>query len=116
MVYPNIDCSTKQIYSKVKKFNFLLKKDLSKIQSKSEYSQFLKNETNDLQSTVEKKHPQIKKILNLIKMQKKCLFSRITGSGSVCFGAFPNQKSATLSLRVIKKKLPNCWCVVAKSI
>ena len=116
LVYPDINCSTKQIYSKVKKFNFLLKKDLSKIQSKNEYLQFLKDETNDLQGIVEKKYPNIKKILDLIKIQKKCLFSRITGSGSVCFGAFPNQKSATLSLRVIKKKLPNCWCVVAKSI
>jgi 4-diphosphocytidyl-2-C-methyl-D-erythritol kinase len=116
LVYPHINCSTKQIYSKVKKFNLPLKNDLSKIKSKSKYFQFLRNETNDLQSIVEKKYQKIKKILDIIKIQKNCLFSRMTGSGSVCFGAFLDKKSAMHSLRVIKKKLPNYWCVIAKSI
>jgi 4-diphosphocytidyl-2-C-methyl-D-erythritol kinase len=116
LVYPNIKCATKQVYSKVNKFNLLLKKDLSKIQSKNKYLQFLKNETNDLQKIVEKKYPKIKKILYLIKMQKKCVFSRMTGSGSVCFGVFPDKNSARLSLRIIQKKLPNYSCIIAKSI
>ena len=116
LVFPNINCSTKQIYSKVRKFNTPLKNDLSNIQSKSKYLQFLKNETNDLQSIVEKKYSRIKKILDLIKIQKNSLFSRMTGSGSVCFGVFRDKNSAKLSLRVIQKKLPNYWCVIAKSI
>jgi 4-diphosphocytidyl-2-C-methyl-D-erythritol kinase len=116
LVSPNVNCSTRQIYSKVKKFNLPLKNDLSKIQSKSKYLQFLQNETNDLQSIVEKKYPRIKKILELIKVQKNNLFSRMTGSGSVCFGVFPDKKSAKLSLREIQKKLPNYWCIIAKSI
>jgi len=116
LVFPNINCSTKQIYSKVRNFNTPLKNDLSNIQSKSKYLQFLKNETNDLQSIVEKKYPRIKKILDLIKIQKNSLFSRMTGSGSVCFGVFRDKNSAKLSLRVIQKKLPNYWCVIAKSI
>jgi 4-diphosphocytidyl-2-C-methyl-D-erythritol kinase len=93
-----------------------LNKDLSNIQSKSKYLNFLQNETNDLQNIVEKKYPKIKKVLDLIKIQKNTLFSRMTGSGSVCFGVFLDKKSAKLSLRVIKKKLPNYWCVIAKSI
>jgi 4-diphosphocytidyl-2C-methyl-D-erythritol kinase len=40
----------------------------------------------------------------------------MTGSGSVCFGVFRDKNSAKLSLRVIQKKLPNYWCVIAKSI
>ena len=62
LVFLNLNFSSKQIYSKVRNFNSLLKKDLSNIQSKSKYLQFLKNETNDLQSIVEKKYPRIKKI------------------------------------------------------
>ena len=116
LVYPSINCSTKQIYSKVKKFNLPLKNDLSKNRSKNKYLQFLQHETNDLQSIVEKQYPRIKKILNLIKLQKNCLFSRMTGSGSVCFGVFRDRKSANLSLRVIQKKLPNYSCIIAKSI
>ncbi len=116
LVFPNINCSSKQIYSKVRNFNSLLKNDLSNIQSKSKYLQFLQNETNDLQSIVEKKYPRIKKILDLIKVQKNSLFSRMTGSGSVCFGVFHDKNSAKLGLKVIQKKLPNYWCVIAKSI
>jgi 4-diphosphocytidyl-2-C-methyl-D-erythritol kinase len=73
-------------------------------------------ENNDLQIIVEKKYFKIRQVLNLIKLQKNCLFSRLTGSGSVCFGVFLNKKSAKLSLRAIKKKYPNYWCVIAKSI
>ena len=116
LVYPNINSSTKEVYSKVKKFNLPLKKNLSKIDSKDEYIQFIKNEKNDLQKIVETKHKKIKKILDLIKIQKNCLFSRMTGSGSVCFGAFFNKKSANYGLIKIQKKLPNFWCVLTKSI
>ena len=71
LVYPNIYCSTKQVYSKVKKFNLPLKYNLSKIQYKNKYLQFLKSEKNDLQDIVEKKHLKVKKILNLLRLQKK---------------------------------------------
>ncbi|MDA1197827.1 MAG: hypothetical protein O3B80_01940 [Proteobacteria bacterium] len=116
LIYPNINCSTKQIYSKVKKFNLPLENNLSNIQTKIKYLKFLQNETNDLQSIVEKKYPKIKKILDVIKTQKNCLFSRMTGSGSVCFGVFIDKKSAKLSMRIIHKKFPNYWCITANSI
>ena len=116
LVYPNIDCSTKEIYSKVKKFNLPIKNYLLKIRSKNLYLQYLQKKTNDLQTIVEKKYPKINKILNLIKIQKNCLFSRMTGSGSVCFGVFLDKNSAKLSLSVIQKKIPNYYCIMAKSI
>ena len=116
LVYPNINSSTKEVYSKVKRFNLPLKTDLSKIDSKERYIKFIKNEKNDLQKIVETKHKKIKKILNLLKIQKKCLLSRMTGSGSVCFGMFLNRKLAREGLIKIQKKLPNYWCVLTKSI
>mgnify|MGYP006095199321 CR=1 FL=1 len=116
LVYPNIKSSTKEVYSKVKIFNLPLKVDPSKILSKNEYNRFLINEGNDLQKIVEKKHKKIQIILNLIRVQKKCLFSRMTGSGSVCFGTFSNRKSANLAVNILKKKFPNYWCEITKSI
>tara|TARA_B100000780_G_scaffold249819_1_gene195721 strand:- start:76 stop:915 length:840 start_codon:yes stop_codon:yes gene_type:complete len=116
LVYPNINCSTKQVYSKVKKFNLPLKKNLLKIYSKNKYIQFIKDESNDLQNIVERKHQKIKKIIDLIKLQKNCLFSRMTGSGSVCFGVFLDKKSAKCAWRTIQKIFPNYWCIIAKSI
>jgi 4-diphosphocytidyl-2-C-methyl-D-erythritol kinase len=116
LVYPNISSSTKEVYSRVKKFSVPLKIDLSKMVSKSSYISFIKNENNDLQKIVEKKHKEILKILDLLKNQKNCLFSRMTGSGSVCFGAFSNRKSAKEGLIKIKKRLPNYWSMLTKSI
>jgi 4-diphosphocytidyl-2-C-methyl-D-erythritol kinase len=86
LVYPYINSSTEEVYSKVKKFNLPLKYDLSKIESKDSYIKFVKNEKNDLQKIVETKHKKIIKILDIIKIQKNCLFSRMTGSFSVFFG------------------------------
>jgi len=116
LVYPNVKSSTKKVYSKVKKYNIPLKIDPSKITSKDKYNKFLINEVNDLQKIVEKKHKKIQSILNLIKIQKNCLFSRMTGSGSVCFGAFTNRKSASVATKVLKKKFPNYWSALTKSI
>jgi len=116
LVYPNIKSSTKEVYSKVKKYNLPLTVDPSKILSKDKYNKFLMNEANDLQKIVEKKHKKIQIILNLIKSQKNCLFSRMTGSGSVCFGVFYNSQSARMAARVLKKKFPNYWCALTKSI
>jgi 4-diphosphocytidyl-2-C-methyl-D-erythritol kinase len=116
LVYPLVKSSTKEIYSKVKKFNLPLRIDPSKILSKDKYVSFLINEVNDLQKIVVKKHKKIKNILNLIRLQKNCLFSRMTGSGSVCFGIFHNKKSASLAVKVLKKKFPHYWCELTKSI
>jgi len=116
LLYPSIKSSTKEVYSKVKKYNLPLKIDPLKITSKDKYNKFLINEVNDLQKIVEKKHKRIKSVLNLIGMQKNCLFSRMTGSGSVCFGIFQNRESARLAVKVLKKKFPNYWCVLTKSI
>ena len=116
LVYPNVKSSTKIIFSKVKNFNKPLRVDPLKISSKKKYIKFLINETNDLQKIVEKKHKKIKNVLNLIKLQKNCLFSRMTGSGSVCFGVFSNRKSASMAFKVLKKKFPNYWSVLTKSI
>ena len=116
LIYPNVKSSTKKVYSKVKKFNSPLKIDPSKILSEDRYKNFLIKEDNDLQKIVLKKHKKIQRILNLIKLQKNCLFSRMTGSGSVCFGTFSTRKSASLATKVLKKKFPNYWCVLTKSI
>ena len=116
LVYPNLNSSTKEVYSRVKSFNTPLRKDPSKIFSKDKYVKFLINEDNDLQKIVEKKHKKIQTLIKFISIQKNCLFSRMTGSGSAFFGAFYSRQSARLAVKVLKKKFPNYWCEFAKSI
>ena len=77
---------------------------------------FLKNENNDLEEVVMKIYPKVKKIVDYIKTQKGCYFSRITGSGSACIGIFSNMDNAIYAQKLIKLKYPKYWCVVSKTI
>ena len=116
LVYPNIKCSTKHIFANVKKFSQPSKKDFSRISSRIKFIDLIKQERNDLQKIAISKFSLIKKVLDFISIQKGCHFSRMTGSGSVCFGMFKSEKSAILGLKTIKKKFPRYWCVVTKTI
>ena len=69
-----------------------------------------------MEKIVIKKYPIIKKILNEIQKTNNCQFSRLTGSGSACFGLFLTEKSAQLGLKKIKKKFPKYWCVTGKTV
>tara|TARA_Y100001970_G_scaffold199603_1_gene242820 strand:- start:360 stop:665 length:306 start_codon:yes stop_codon:yes gene_type:complete len=76
----------------------------------------LKKDRNDLQKVVEKKYPKIAKIIQTISSQKGCLFSRMTGSGSSCYGVFNQKKTAKDALINLKRKYPNYWCDITKTI
>ena len=65
---------------------------------------------------LKKKSPKVKRLVEYIKLQKGCYFSRMTGSGSACFGIFHNQKTARAGLIRIKRKFPNYWSLITKTI
>ena len=116
IVYPNLICSTKKIYkinkkiTKIKPVTFFYKKN------KKQLINFLKNEDNDLEDAVLKIYPKVKKIINYIKSQRGCYFSRITGSGSACIGIFSSKKNALYAQKSIKLKYPKYWCAVSKTM
>ena len=116
IIYPNVICSTKKIYANNKKFTFLRSQSNFYIKDKNKLIDFLKNENNDLEKTAIKFYPKVRKIINFIKSQNGCYFSRITGSGSACIGIFSNMKSAVFAQKFMKLKFPNYWCVVSKTI
>jgi len=116
IVYPNEICSTKKIYANNKKFTFVRSQSNFYIKDKNKLIDFLKNENNDLEKTTIKFYPKVRKIINFIKSQNGCYFSRITGSGSACIGIFSNVKSAVFAQKIIKLKFPNYWCAVSKTI
>lgn len=116
LVQPNIKNSTKVIYSKVTKYSKKFRYSFDEINSKERFIKHLTNKTNDLQLIVEKKYPFIKKLLLEIAKNKGCYFSRMTGSGSVCYGVFKSKKTAKVALNKIKKKYPKFWSSVAKTI
>ena len=116
IVYPNLICSTKRIYEKNKKVSLSTPQSFFCIKNNKKLINLLKNENNDLEETVIKIYPKVKKIIEYIKSIKGCYFSRITGSGSACIGIFSNMKNAIYAQKLIKLKYPNYWCVVSKTI
>ena len=99
VVFPYKLCSTKKIYSNVNSF-----------------SKPCKNKYGNILNIVEKKYPIIKKIMRFLKNQKNCVFSRMTGSGSACFGVFLTKKNAHEALLKVRKKFPVFFSVITKTI
>ena len=116
LIQPKILCSTKKIYSQVRKFSKKEKFTNSLTKSRSKFLKYLMKSSNDLQFIVEKKYPLIKKLLVDIKNERGCYFSRMTGSGSVCYGLFRDQILAKKALNKLKNKYPKFWFSLAKTV
>ena len=116
LIQPKIKCSTKRIYSKVK--NFSPKENLNRnmIKSRNIFLDYLQKSRNDLQFIVERTYPIIKILLKDIKNEKGCHFSRLTGTGSVCYSLFRDQIFARKALNKLKNKYPKFWFSLAKSV
>ena len=116
IVYPNIICSTKNIYKKNKKKHSFKNKNFLKIGNNKKLISCLMNEQNDLEKVVKKIYPKVKNTIKFIEDQKGCYFSRISGSGSACYGIFSNINKAIYAKKLIKLKYPKYWSVVSKTI
>ena len=116
LIKPPIKCSTQEIYSKIKKHSSRNVFNKRAVKKRSSFLNLLINSRNDLQSVVEKKYPRLKTILSNISRQKGCYFSRMTGSGSVCYGLFTNQNSAKKAQINLKKIYPKFWISIAKTV
>ena len=116
MIKPPIKCSTREIYSKIKKHSSKTVFNKRAVKKKASFLKLLINSKNDLQLVVEKKYPRLKTILNNISIQNGCYFSRMTGSGSVCYGLFINQNSAKKARINLKKIYPKLWVSIAKTV
>ncbi len=116
IIYPNIVCSTKKIYKSNKVFTLARPQHNFNKKNKKQLLFYLMNEKNDLEKTVVKFYPKVGKIIEILKSQNDCLFSRITGSGSACIGVFSNMRAAILTQKLINLKFPKYWSVISKTM
>ena len=116
IIFPNINCKTRNIYKMVKNFSPSSGKIYEKKYNKEKFIENIKKDRNDLQKLVEKKYSKISILLRSIDKLKGCNFSRMTGSGSVCYGVYKSKKTAKFALTKLKRKYPKYWCVVTKTI
>lgn len=116
LIYPRLKCSTKKIYFKIRKFSKKERLNLKIFSEKKFFIDYIVKSKNDLQLIVEKKYPIIKKLLMDIRNEKGCILSRMTGSGSICYGLFTNKYCSNAALKKLRKKYPKFSISIAKTI
>lgn len=77
---------------------------------------FLSSLTNDLTLPVADLIPEISNILDILLQQDGCKISRMTGSGSTCFGTFTDPISAEKASQSLKNILPNTYDIFITEI
>ena len=113
IVKPNFGCSTKEIYSKVKKFK---RPKFSRPNRTMFNFNYLKKLDNGLEQIVLSKYPILKKIkLNLENLSKPD-FIRMTGSGSALVAYFKSKERCELAKKRFNKQYKNYWCITSKTI
>ena len=112
IVKPAFGCSTKKIYSSNKIFS----KSEFNISKEKIVKNVILNGKNDLEKSAFNLYPALKKIKNLLNQNEKANFVRMTGSGSAIIMYFNSNKFAKNALKIYKRKLNNCLCIITKII
>ena len=113
LVKPNFGCSTKKIYSGVRKYT---KPQYSKPTKNMFGSKYLIDQQNALETIALKKYPKLKKLKLFLENINNPLFVRMTGSGSTIVAYYNSLKNCKLAKAKFKRKYKNYWCVTAKTI
>lgn len=113
LVRPNFGCSTKEIYSGVKKVE---KSKFNKPKKSMFNSTFLSKQKNALEIAAFSKYPKLKRIKFFLENLKKPLFVRMTGSGSVIIAYYQSKKDCEIAKVQFKRKFNNYWCNISKTL
>ncbi len=81
-----------------------------------QYGDSLQVARNDLESAAIALCPTVKVILEMLAQQTGCVFSRLCGSGSTCFGVFENNELAQTAADEIHKNHPHWWVRATKTL
>ena len=113
IVKPNFGCSTKDIYSKVRKFDRSI---LNRPNIRMFDLNFLSKMRNSLEPIAFSKYPKLQAIKSYLEISSKAFFVRMTGSGSALIAYFKSKEKCENAKRQFNKKYKNYWCIVSKTI
>ena len=113
IVMANVGCSTKYIFSKVRKYSKPLYFNTNKRFFETNY---LAQSNNDLENIVFKKYSKIKNLKHFLSNLPNIVFTRMTGSGSAIVAYFKSKKAANNAARIFRRKYKNYWYIVSKTI
>lgn len=113
IVKPNFGCSTKEIYSKVKRFD---RSQFNRPNKKMFTFDYLKIMKNSLEPIALAKYPKLKSVKVFLENLSGPIFVRMTGSGSALVAYFQSKKKRDDVKKQFYKKYKNYWCAAAKTI
>ena len=113
LVRPNFGCSTKKIYSGVKKFS---KPVLNNPNKNMLNLRLLLKYENALEKIVFSKYQNLEKLKLFLEKLNQPLFVRMTGSGSVLVAYYQRKRDCELAKVKFKRKFRNYWCNTSKTI
>ena len=113
LVKPNFGCSTKKIYSGVKKFT---KSKFNNPKKQMFSPNYLVSQNNALEKIAFLKYPRLKNIKLFLQNLNTPLFVRMTGSGSSVIAYYQYSKDCKLAKVQFQRKFKNYWCNVSKTI
>ena len=110
---PKIGCSTKEIFSKVRKFS----KPLYFNKNKRFFgTKNLVQSKNDLENIAFKKYSKIKNLKHFLSSLPGVVFVRMTGAGSAVVAYFKSKETAKNAAIIFKNKYKSYWYIVSKTI
>jgi 4-diphosphocytidyl-2-C-methyl-D-erythritol kinase len=112
LVNPNIHLATQDVFRSYQgNFSNYKNFDVS-----DNFIEALKARSNDLEQAAGALCPEISTALESLLHQNGCALSRMTGSGSTCFGIFLNQEEARFAAKEISTQHPKWFVKTAELI
>ena len=113
VVKPKFGCSTKEIYSCVKKFD---KVKFYNPQKKMFNFNYLKKANNSLEKIASKKYPTLIKVKTYLRNLEKPIFVRMSGSGSAFIAYYASKRQCDMAQKQFNKDHKKYWCISSKTI
>ena len=111
LVKPKFNNSTKDMYKKLQYNNQYVEQNL--LSSTLEIDE---NDTgNDFEKITIKENIEYREIINSIDSLEHVIFTRMTGSGSCCYGVFDKKEHALKNMKIFKRKFPELWINVCEN-
>ena len=109
LVNPRIYVSTSRIFECLQTLNNRALENFGTFKNSKELIKYLLRQRNDLEAVASENHPEINEVLIEIKKTKNNLLSRMTGSGSTCFGLYLKWEDAEHAKAYLSKNFNNWW-------
>ena len=109
LVNPGINVSTGEMFQSLEEIENKGLESFKGFKTSKDFIEYLQRQRNDLQGVACEKYPVIKCVLNEILETKNNLLTRMTGSGSTCFGLYSKMEYALRAQENIRDKFKSWW-------